>query len=122
MAEPTVLLVDALFAKLAVSFLVFAPCHVVLAPMPGASLDFLLVSYSLLGRVLLSILILFLLSLVSIVLLVLLFFVIASTLLFVSFFLVILDYRGLLEVGGMLELTLEDGKFSLHCHNFVYVW
>jgi hypothetical protein len=57
----------------------------------------------------------FLLFLVRIVLLVLL-------LLLVSSFLVILDSRGPLEVWGKLELTLEGSKFSMHCHNFVFIW
>ncbi len=99
MVKDTVLLVHVLLAELGVSFLVVAPHHVVLAPTPGASLHFLLVSFSLLWWGLLLILILLLLSLVSIVLLVLLFLVIASTLLLVSSFLVFLDSGGLLEVG-----------------------
>ncbi len=125
LVEATVFLIDALFTKSAVPFLVVAPHHVVLAPMPGASLHFLLMSFALLWRGLLPIIILFLLSLVGIVLLVLLVLlalVIASSLLLDSSFLVILDSCGLLEVGGKLELTLEGGKFSLHCHNFVFVW
>jgi hypothetical protein len=120
--EATVLLVDVLFAKSSVSVLVVIPCHVVLAPMPGTSLHSLLVSFSLLRRGLLSILILLLLSLVSRVLFVLLFLVITYTRLLVSCFVVVLDFRGLLEVGSKLELTLESGNFSLHCNDIVFVW
>ncbi len=120
--DAAVLLVHVLLAKSEVCFLVIAPPHVVLAPMPGAPLHFLLVSFSLLWRDLLPILILLLLSLVGIVPPVLLFLVIASTLLLVSSFVVILVACSLLEVGDELELTRESGKFSLHCHNLAFVW
>ncbi len=79
-------------------------------------------SFFILWRGLLPILILLLLSLVSIVFLVLLFLVIAYTLLLVSCFVVILCSCGLLEVGGQLELALESGKFGLNCHDLVFVW
>jgi hypothetical protein len=122
LVDTAILMVGALLAKLAVCFLVVTPCHVVLAQTPGTSLHFLLVSLSLLWRDLLLILVLLLLSLVSVVLLVLLFLVIASTLLLISCFVVILDSRGLLEVGGELELTFESGKFSLNCQDLVFIW
>jgi hypothetical protein len=122
LVDATVLLVHVLLAKSAVCFLVIAPPHVVLAPMPGAPLHFLLVNFSLLWRDLLPILILLLFSFVSIVLPVLLFLIIASTLLLVSSFVVIFDSCSLLEVGDELEPTLESSKFSLHCHNLVFVW
>ncbi len=69
MVEAIGLLVGALTAKSAELFLVIAPCHVVLAPMPGTSLELFLVSFSFLGRCLLPVLISLLLFLVSIVLL-----------------------------------------------------
>jgi hypothetical protein len=122
LVEATVLLVDALLTKLAVSFLLVALCHVVFALTPGASLHFLLVSFSLLWRGLLPILILFLLNFGSIVPVVLLFLAIATILLLVSSFPIILDSCVLLEVGCKLELTLEGGKFSLQCYNFVFIW
>ncbi len=122
MAEPTVLLVDALFAKLVVSFLVVAPRHVVLTPVPGVSLDLLLVRFPILGRGLFPILILLLLFLVGIVFLVLLFLVDSSTLFLVSYFVIFLDSSGLLEVGGELKLALESCELGLHCHNLVFVW
>jgi hypothetical protein len=87
LVEAAVLLVDVLFAKLAVSFLVVTPHHVVLVLMPGASLDLLLLRFSLLGRGFLPILILLLLSLVLLI-----------TLLLSSSFVIILDSCGLLEV------------------------
>ncbi len=89
--------------------------------MPGTSLDLLLVSFSLLWRGLLPILIFLLLYLGSIVLLFLLFLVISSPLLLVSCLVVILGSRSLLEVGSQLELALESSKFGLHCHNLVFV-
>ncbi len=73
LVEAAGLLVGVLIAELAELFLVVAPRHVVLAPMPGTSLDLLLVSFSFLGRCLLPVLISLLFLLVSIVLLVLLF-------------------------------------------------
>ncbi len=121
LVDATILLVSAVLAKLAVCFLVVAPGHVVLAPMPGMSLYLLPVSFSLLWRGLLPILILLLLSLISVVLLVLLVLVIASTLLLVSCFVAILGSCGLLKVGGQLELALESGKFGLLGH-LVFVW
>jgi hypothetical protein len=121
LVSAAVLLVGAVLAKSAVRFLVVSPCHVVLALTPGTSLDLLLVSFFLLGRCLLSILIFLLLFLVNVLLLVRLFLVVSSTLLFVSFLVVILGSRGLVEVGSQLKLTLESGKFCLYCHNLVFV-
>ncbi len=115
------MLVGALIAKLAEFFLVIAPRHVVLASMPGTSLDLLLVSFFFLGRCLLPVLISLLLFLVSVVLLVLLFPVVSSTLLLASFPVVIFGSCCLLEVGSQLELASESGKFCLHCHNLVFV-
>ncbi len=104
---------------LAELFLVVAPHNVVLAPMPGTSLDLLLVSFSFLGRCLLPVLISLLLLLFSVVLLVLLFLVVSSTLLLASFPVVIFGSCCLLEVGSKLELAPE-GKFCLHCCNLVF--
>ncbi len=98
-----------------------SPHHVVLAPMPGTSLDLLLMSFSLLGRCLLPIVTFLLLFLVSVVLLVHLCLVVSSTVLLASFLVVVLGSRGLLEVGSQLELTLESSKFCLYCHNLVFV-
>ncbi len=108
-----------LIAKSAKLFLVVAPRHVVLAPMPGTPLDLLLVSFSFLGRCLLPVLIFLLIFLVSVVLLVPLFPVIPSTLLLGSFLVVISGSCGPLQVGSQLELALESGRFCLHCHNLV---
>ncbi len=103
LVEAVGLLVSALTAESAELFLVIAPRHVVLAPMPGTSLDLFLVSFSFLGRCLLPVLISLLLFLVSIILLVLLFPVVSSTLLLASFPVVIFGSYCLLEVGGQLE-------------------
>ncbi len=121
LVEAAGLLVGALIAKLAELFLVVAPRHVVLAPMPGTSLDLLLVSFFFLGRCLLPVLIFLLLFLVSVVLFVFLFLVISSTLLLASFLVVILGSCSLLEIGSQLELALESDKFCLHYHNLVFV-
>ncbi len=121
MVEAAGLLVGALIDELAELFLVVAPCHVVLAPMPGTSLDLLLVSFSFLGRCLLLVLISLLLLLVSIVLLVLLFLVVSSTLLLASFPVIIFGFCCFLEVGSQLELVLESSEFCLHCHDLVFV-
>ncbi len=67
------MLVGALVAELAELFLVVTPRHVVFAPTPGTSLDFLFMSFSFLGRCILPVFISFLFLLVSVVLLVLLF-------------------------------------------------
>ncbi len=121
MDEAAILLVGAILAKLAVCFLVVAPCHVVLAPTPATSPDLLLVSFSFLWRGLLSSLIFLLLSLARVVLLVLIFLVIPSTLLPASCFDPVLGSHGLLAVGSQLELALESGKFGLHCQDLVFV-
>ncbi len=121
MVEAAGLLVGALIANSAELFLVVAPHHVVLAPMPDMSLDLLLVSFSFLGRCLLPVLISLLLLLVSVVLLVLLFLVVSSTLLLASFPAVIFGSFCLLEVGSQLKLAPESGKFCLHCHDLVFV-
>ncbi len=115
------MLVGALTAKSAELFLVIAPQHLVLAPMPGTSLDPFLVSFSFLGSCLLPVLISLLLFLVSVVLPVLLFPVVSSTLLLASFPVVLFVSCCLLEVGSQLELTPESGKFCLHCHDLVFV-
>jgi hypothetical protein len=120
-AEAVGLLAGGLIAESAELFLVVAPHHVVLAPMPGMSLDILLVSFSFLGRCFLPVLIFLLLLLVSVVLLVLLFPVVSSTLLLASFPVVIFGSCCLLEVGSQLELAPESGKFCLHCHNLVFI-
>jgi hypothetical protein len=122
LVEPTILLVDKLVAKLVVSFLVATLSHVVLTPRLGASLDLLLMRFFILGKGLLLILILLLLFLFSIVLLVLLFLVFVAALFLVSSFVIFLDSRGPLEVGGKLELALKSRKFSLHCHDLVFIW
>ncbi len=121
LVEADGLLVGALIAKLAELFLVVALRHVVLAPMPGTSLDHLLMSFSFLGRCLLPVLISFLLLLVSVVLLVLLVLVVSSSLLLASFPVVIFGSCCLLEVGSQLELAPESGKLCLHCHDLVFV-
>ncbi len=72
MVEAVGLLVGGLTAKSAELFLVIAPCHVVLAPMPDTSLGHFLVSFFFLGRCLLPVLISLLLFLDSAVHLVLL--------------------------------------------------
>jgi hypothetical protein len=121
LVEAISLLVGALIAKSAELFLVIAPCHVVLAPTPGGSLDLFLVSFSFLGRSLLPVLISLLLFLVRVVLLVLLFPVVSSTLLLASFPVVIFGSCCLLEVESQLELAPESSKFCLHCHNLVFI-
>jgi hypothetical protein len=107
LVEAIGLLVGALIAESAEPFLVVAPCHVVLAPMPGTSLDLFLAKFSLLGRCLLPVFISLLFLLVSDVLLVLMFLVICSTFPLASCFIVILGSRGLLQVGCQLELPLR---------------
>ncbi len=121
LVEAISLLVGTLTAELAELILVIAPCHVVLAPMPGTSLDLFLASFSFLGRCLLPVLISLLLFLVSVVLLVLLFSVVSFTLLLASFPVVIFGSCCLPEVGSQLELAPESGKFCLHCHDLVFV-
>jgi hypothetical protein len=121
LVEATGLLVGALIAKLTELFLVVAPCHVVLAPTPGTTLDLLLVSFSFLGRCLNPVLISLLFLLVSVGLLVLLFLVVSSTLLLASLPVVIFGSCCFLEVGSQLELAPESGKFCLHCHNLVFI-
>ncbi len=115
------MLVGVLTAESAELFLVIAPRHVVLAPMPDTSLDLFLVSFSIFWKCLLPVLISLLLFLVSIVLLVFLFPVVPSTLLLASFPVVIFGSCCLLEVGSQLESAPERGKFCLHCHNLVFV-
>ncbi len=107
LAEAIGLLVGALIAELAELFLVVAPRYVVLAPMPGTTLDLLLVNFSFLERCLLPVLISLLLLLVSVVLLVLLFLVVSSTLLLASFPVVIFGSCYLLEVGSKLNWPLR---------------
>ncbi len=115
------MLVGALVAESAEFFLVVTPRHVVFAPMPGMSFDFLFMSFSFLGRCLLPVFISFLFLLVGVVLFVLLFPVIPSTLLLASCFIVILGSHGHLQVRCQLELAPESGEFSLHGHNFVFI-
>ncbi len=121
LVEAAGLLVGALNAELAELFLVVAPCHVVLAPTPGTSLDLFLVSFSFFGRCLLPVLVSLLLLLVSVVLLVLLFLVVSSTLLLASFPIIIFGSCCPLEVRSQLEVALESGKFCLNCHNLVFI-
>jgi hypothetical protein len=99
LVEAVGLLVGAIVAKSAELFLVVALCHVVLAPMPGTSLDLFLMSFTFLGRCLLPVFISLLFLLVSVVLLALLFPVISSTLFLAFCFIVILGSRGPLQVG-----------------------
>jgi hypothetical protein len=115
------LLVGALVTESAELFLEVTPCHVVFAPTPGTSLDFLFMSFSFLGRCLLSALISFLFLLGSVVLLVLLFPVVPSTLLLASCFIVILGSCGPLQVGRQLKLAPESSDFSLHGHDFIFI-
>jgi hypothetical protein len=112
---------DALVAESAELFLVVAPRHVVLAPMPGTSLDLLLMRFSFLGRCLLPVFVSLLLFLISVVLLVLLFPVISSTLFLASCFIVILGSRGPLQVECQLELAPESGEFCLHGHDLIFI-
>jgi hypothetical protein len=112
LVEAVGLLVGALVAELAELFLVVALCHVVLAPMPGTSLDLFLVSFAFLGRCLLPVFISLLFLLVSVVLLVLLFPVISSTLFLAFCFIVILGSHGPLQVGCQLELAPERAVSS----------
>jgi hypothetical protein len=121
LVEAVSLLVGALIAESAEPFLVVAPCHVVLAPMPGTSIDLFLVRFSFLGRCLLPVFISLLFLLVSVVLFVLLFLVVSSTFLLAYCFIVILGSCGLLQVGCQLELAPESGEFCLHCHNLVFL-
>ncbi len=76
--EAVGLLVGALIAESAELFLVFIPRHVVFAPTPGTSLDFLFMCFPFLGRCLLPVFIFLLYLLVGVVLLVLLFPVVPS--------------------------------------------
>ncbi len=121
LVEAVGLLVGALISESAEPFLVIAPRHMVLAPMPGTSLDLFLVRFSFLGRCLLPVFISLLFLLVSVVLLVLLFLVVSSTFLLASCFILILGSRSLLQVGCQLELAPESGEFCLHCNDLVFV-
>ncbi len=121
LVEAAGLLVGALVAESAELFLVVAPRHVVFAPMPGTSLDFLFMRFPFLGRCLLPVFVSLLFLLVGVVLLVLLFPVIPSTLLLASCFIVILGSCGPLQVGCQLELASERGEFCLHGHDLVFI-
>jgi hypothetical protein len=121
LVEAIGLLVGALVAESAELFLVVTLHHVVFAPTPGTSIDFLFMRFSFLGRCLLPGFISFLFLFVGVVLLVLLFSVIPSTLFLASCFIVILGSRGPLQVGCQLKLAPESGEFSLHGHNFDFI-